>query len=369
MLRQVGGLTVVVVVATVVAGGLLGQPAGLAFVETDSMAPTLSPGDGFVAVPAALTDDPERGDVVVYRAEQLHGGGLVTHRVVAVRGDTYVTKGDANPFTDQDNVEPPVRDGQIVAEALQIGDTVIALPDFGTAATAVREAVDRARDHFVAATGLYVVGDGQTVLRGFAVAALVAYLLSEGDRYGSRRDRSTDRVGGVDPRVVALAVAVLVVLAPTVSALAATDSQEFGLTAAPDDPQAVAPGGEKTGEFTLANGGVVPMVVRVEAPPAVEPSVTVTRLDGGERLDATATLAAPSTPGRYRWETTYRWYPALLPQSVTGPLYRHHPWLPLVVTDLVLGGAAYLVSRRLLGSSRVHLYGNRGVLGRRRSRR
>ena len=131
----------------------------------------------------------------------------------------------------------------------------------------------------------------------------------------------------------------------------------------------VAVDGDDDQEFTLANGGVVPMVVRVDAPPAVEPSVTVTRLDGGERLDATATLAAPSTPGRYRWETTYRWYPALLPQSVTGPLYRHHPWLPLIVTDLVLGGVAYLVSRRLLGSSRVHLYGNRGVLGRRRSRR
>jgi len=360
---------VVVVVVTVVAGGLLGQPTGLAFVETDSMAPALDPGDGFVAVPAVLTDDPEPGDVVVYRAERLHGGGLVTHRVVAVRGETYVTKGDANPFTDQDNVEPPVRDEQIVAEALRVGDTVVVLPGLGTAATAAREAVDLARDHFVATTGLYVVGDGQTVLRGLAVAALVAYLLTEGDRRGGRRSRSTDRVGGVDPRVVALGIAALVVLGPTTSALAATGTQQFGLTAAHDDPQAVAPGGEKTGEFALANGGVVPMVVRVDAPPAVEPSVTRARLGGGERLNATVTLAAPSTPGRYRWETTYRWYPAVLPRSVADPLYHHHPWLPLVVTDIVIGGAAYLVARRLLGSGRVHLGGRRGVLGRRRSRR
>jgi len=44
----------VVVVLSLVAGQLLGQPILLSFVETGSMQPTLDPGDGFVAVPASL---------------------------------------------------------------------------------------------------------------------------------------------------------------------------------------------------------------------------------------------------------------------------------------------------------------------------
>jgi signal peptidase len=39
------------VVASLVAGSLLGQPVLLSYVETGSMAPTMEPGKGFVAVP------------------------------------------------------------------------------------------------------------------------------------------------------------------------------------------------------------------------------------------------------------------------------------------------------------------------------
>ncbi|MFC7138101.1 S26 family signal peptidase [Halobaculum litoreum] len=67
-------------------GQALGQPVLVSYVETGSMAPTLAPGDGFVAVPAAVAGQVEAGDVVTFRAESVGGGGLTTHRVVDRRG-------------------------------------------------------------------------------------------------------------------------------------------------------------------------------------------------------------------------------------------------------------------------------------------
>jgi signal peptidase len=371
VLRTAGTLVVVALLTAVLAGGALGQPVLLGFVETDSMEPALSPGDGFVAVPAAVTPAPERGDVVVYDARELHGGGLVTHRVVGTRGDGYVTRGDANPFTDQDNVEPPVSDGQIVAEALQVGGGVVVLPHLGTAVTTVRETVDHARDRLVDATGL-PIGDGQTLLRGMAIAGVVAILLSEGngdERRTRDRDRSTGRRRGVDPRWVALGVAAVLVAGPTVGAVAASGTQTFGVVADPADETTVDPGGTKQGAFVLHNAGVVPMEVRVDAPPAVTPSVSVTRLGGGESLNATVTLAVPDRPGAYQWDAGVRWYPVLFPRPVTDALFGIHPWLPLVTVDLVVGVTTYLVSRKLLGAGRIRLEHVLGESGQRSGRR
>lgn len=75
-------LLVVLVVVSLVAGQILGYPVLLSYVETGSMAPTMEPGDGFVAVPEPVAGEVEEGDVVTFRAEEIQGGGLTTHRVV-----------------------------------------------------------------------------------------------------------------------------------------------------------------------------------------------------------------------------------------------------------------------------------------------
>jgi len=77
-------LLAVVVLVSLIVGQFLGQPVLLAFVETGSMAPTLEPGDGFVAIPAQLAGPIEEGDVVTFRAEEIQGGGLTTHSRMCV---------------------------------------------------------------------------------------------------------------------------------------------------------------------------------------------------------------------------------------------------------------------------------------------
>src|SRR6056297_3527746 len=126
------GYAAALFVILLLVGQLLGQPILLGYVATGSMEPTMDAGDGFVAIPSAVSGDVEEGDVVVFQARELHDGGLTTHRVVDETEGGYVTKGDANPFTDQDGGEPPVTDGQIVANALQIEGTVVTIPHLGT---------------------------------------------------------------------------------------------------------------------------------------------------------------------------------------------------------------------------------------------
>src|SRR6056297_2525566 len=120
ILRRAATIGLVALVGLLVVGHVLGVPLGLGYVETGSMEPTIDAGDGFVAVPAAVAGPVDEGDVVVYDAQEIEGGGLTTHRVVEETDHGYVTRGDANPFTDQDGGEPHVTDGQIVAKAWQV---------------------------------------------------------------------------------------------------------------------------------------------------------------------------------------------------------------------------------------------------------
>ncbi|WP_394352913.1 signal peptidase I [Natronococcus sp. JC468] len=126
----------------IVAGHVLGVPIGLSYVETGSMEPTIETGDGFVAVPSAVAGPIEEGDVIVFDAREIEGGGLTTHRVVETTDQGYVTQGDANPFPDQDSGEPVVTDGQVAATALQINGEVVTIPQLGTAVMSLESGLE-----------------------------------------------------------------------------------------------------------------------------------------------------------------------------------------------------------------------------------
>jgi signal peptidase len=133
--------TIAVLIVAFVLLSSVGQIAPLSYVNSGSMTPALSTGDGFVAVPSPIADEPQPGDVVVYRSEEIEAGGLVTHRVVAETEDGFVTKGDANPVTDQQAGEPPVSRDRIVAQALSVNGHVVALPGLGVISMWLRDLV------------------------------------------------------------------------------------------------------------------------------------------------------------------------------------------------------------------------------------
>ncbi|ESS02959.1 MAG: signal peptidase I, archaeal type [uncultured archaeon A07HR67] len=124
--------TVLLAVMTIL-GSVLGLSAGVAYVETESMSPTLEPGDGFILIPSALVGPPEAGDVIVFEAKELRGGGPTTHRIVGKTERGYITQGDNNNAPDQATDEPAVQETQITGRVLQIDGTVISIPYVGAA--------------------------------------------------------------------------------------------------------------------------------------------------------------------------------------------------------------------------------------------
>jgi signal peptidase len=340
-LRRAVELGVAVLLVGTVAGAAVGQPVFLSYVETGSMAPTMEPGDGFVAVPAAVTGEVERGDVVVFDAEYVHDGGLVTHRVIGRTEAGYVTRGDANPFPDQAVGEPPVSRDRVVATALQVNGQVVVVPDLGTYVTGARDALDLARRNLSSALGLGFVRGPEGLFFLLGLAAVLYGLLGETEtNRETGRDRS--RSDGADPRVLALALGAVLVLSAVVGAMAAAETQTYRVRA------------EQTehATYTLANGPVPTMAVLEPGTEGIRPAARTVHLASGETRNVSVTVAPdPGGVGADRELTEHR-YPAVLPSAVLRRLHAVHPLLAALGVTLTVGGALYLVVGRLVGSGR-----------------
>lgn len=351
----------ILLVAGLVVGQVVGTPILFGYVETGSMAPAIEPGDGFVAIPSALAGSPAVGDVVTYRAEELDGGGLTTHRIVGTTDRGYVTQGDANPFTDQDGGEPPVKDAQIVAVALQIGGQTVAIPHLGAAVVAVQRGFDTIQRQLAALTGLRSLLGSQGlayVLLGLSIALyLVDRRLTAGPT--RTRERSTGHDDDRGERLILVGLAALLVFSATAAMVIPAGTQSIGVVSAEfesERPTVVQAGGSSTLEYRVPNSGFVPVHVFMEpgsdgvAVEAAHQSV------GGRSTETTSvTVTAPEEPGYYHLYVVEHRYIAVLPAPVIERLYHVHPWTPIVVIDGVLVGTVLLLGLVALGGRRVRI--------------
>lgn len=344
----------VVVVLALVAGQVLGQPVLLSFVTSGSMSPTIEEGDGFVAIPDQLTGNIEEGDVVVFYAQEIEGGGLTTHRVVGETDEGYITRGDANPFTDQDGTEPPVTDDQIVALAWQPGGSVVTIPSLGTAIMGIQGLALGLHTTIATAFGFEGSGDAQEVGSVLFVAGLILLLLTVlhglAQSPGSKRTRSRTRGRQevLDPRYVALFLVIIVILPANVAMLVPSTTH-----AVPVDGDAFAetaqPGDEVEIGLTTTNDGFVTMLVMFEEP--WDATLTDRQLEvagGGAASTSIATGAPP--PGEQRTvDVSEHRYVMLLPPSLLASLHDIHPSLALSAINVVLALSILALVAGLLG--------------------
>lgn len=360
------GLFLVIIVLALLLGQLLGQPILLGFVSTGSMEPTMNAGDGFVAVPSLLAGDTSEGDVVVFEAEELHGGGLTTHRVVGETDEGYITRGDANPFTDQDGDEPPVSDGQIVAHALQVGDTVVTIPHLGTVVMGFQSGADSAQQSVVSAMG----GEGglERAQLGGAFVGLGLFFIGLAVLTGSRnaRDltRSSSRPDVVKIWVVGGAVLVVLVVAATAAMVVPAGIQEYGVASSEtpeDDPLVIEAGGSSTVEHTVRNDGFVPVVVFFDPGEDVTTDPDRTWVSRGATAETSVTLSVPEEEGRYTRHVTEHRYLVVLPPGLIGALHSIHPLVALLSINAVIavGGLAAIVA--LFGTGDIRLRSGKDV--------
>lgn len=345
IVRRIVVIGIALIVATLLIGHVLGVPIGLGYVETGSMEPTMDAGDGFVAVPAAVAGPVEAGDVIVYDAQEIEGGGLTTHRVVDTTEHGYVTRGDANPFTDQGGGEPHVTDGQVAAKALQVNDEVVVVPNLGTAVMGLESGLESAQWWLASALGTRAVLGTQGLsylLLGFGLAILgLSAILGRGAAADRSRARTRTRGDVFDVRRLVLAMAVLVAVVSLATMVAMSGSTEMGLVSAEFDSDRadVIPAGEtETHRYELRNGGVLSVVTIVE--PASE-GVAVDEqrtLHRGESANVSIAYTAPPETGYYLRSFTEHTYFAVLPTPVITALHAIHPWMAMGTVTGVLTG-------------------------------
>ncbi|WP_436346022.1 signal peptidase I [Natronorubrum sp. FCH18a] len=352
LLKRGLGLVVAVCIVLLLVGQLLGQPILLGYVATGSMEPTMDAGDGFVAIPSIATGDVEEGDIVVFEARELHDGELTTHRVVGETDEGYVTRGDANPFTDQDGGEPHVMDGQIVAKAWQVNGEAVTIPYLGTAIMGVQGVAESAYGTVASVLGLTATADSEglgAMLVAFGVALLGFGTLLERLGPGRRethRSRSRENVIAFWT-ALGLILLVFVTFATTAMVVpAGTAEYELVSTDSPtDDPQVLAPGETAELTRTVDNAGYLPIVAVHEAESrniGTDPgSQTVGIRSSGE---TTVSLTAPEETGEYtRHLGEYR-YLAVLPPSVIVWLHGLHPLAAIAaVNGVIVGGTVAIV--------------------------
>ncbi|QCJ48233.1 signal peptidase I [Haloprofundus sp. MHR1] len=356
-LSQAVELLLLVVVICLLAGQLLGQPILLSYVETGSMEPTIQTGDGFIAIPAELSGPVEEGDVVTFRAEDLHGGGLTTHRVIGESDRGYVTKGDANPFVDQEGEEPPVPETKIVAVALQVDGTVVTIPHLGTGIESLRGGLVWIQQYLASLLGTQAVMGPQGLAYLFFALCVAAYVVESYRSGGRTRSRSRARDSGHSTRLVLGALAALLVVTATAAMVVPAGVQQYGVVSADRDAEGarvILQGTSEETMYPVVNGGLIPVVSFVEPRgDGVDVTPREVRVESGEVKNATVTLTAPPETGYYRMFVVEHRYLALLPMSVIRAGYAVHPWVPIVLVDAMLGGAFYLVGRAVVGTGRV----------------
>jgi len=353
-----GALTVLlaVVLGALLLGSVLGQPILLGFVETGSMAPTLDPGDGFIAVPTALSGEISEGDVIVFEAKEVGGGGLTTHRVIGVTDEGYITKGDANPVTDQDGAEPPVQRGQIKATALQVGGEVVVIPKLGVAVVTVQEAITGVQQRLAVVTGtrsLLGTRGLAYLLFGIGVMAYAASVLFARDDGRKRRERARDD-GTVDYRALLVGLTVVLVAVTTAGMTLGGGTQEFPVVSSSSDAPGVGviPAGERENvTYTVPGAGYVPAVVFLEpGSDRIDVAPSELYVPPGEHANATVTIHAPESTGNYPQYLTEHRYPGVLPRETIRALYRIHPWAPIVAIDALLAVGFLGLGAALLGT-------------------
>ncbi len=346
----------IVIILALLIGQLLGQPM-LIFVETGSMEPTLDPGDGFIAIPQQFAGEISEGDVVMFDAQEVGGGGATTHRVVGVTEEGYITQGDANPFTDQDGGEPIVAEGQIQSVAVQVGGEMIVLPQIGVVVEFVSDTTAAIIAPIAESLGMEVP-DGQLVGLFVLAGGLVVLIISMFTEGGQVvRSRVRRRKGLLENVFVVIAILTLVVIVPlNISMLMPSGVYGFEIVSShsSSDSEGVIQAGESEEvTYMMQNGGHIPVVVFLQ--PA---SAGVEILEGQHVVGRASTVEtgvimhAPEETGPHLRMVQEHRYLMVLPPSLIAALHNIHPFIAITAINLWVIGLVTLLTVSALGTGR-----------------
>lgn len=350
--RTILTAVLVLLVSLVIISQLAGQPAIL-FVETGSMSPTLEPNDGFISIPSIVAGEPEVGDIVVFKSQEIGGGEITTHRVVSITDEgEYITQGDANPFTDQSNEEPPVSEAQVKSIVPEIFGSPIVIPNLGLGVNVINTIGGYIQSSLLEPLGFS--GGSIPVITLFIGFSLLIYSLvgePEGENSNKSRSRRTIRQ---NPIIFVIIISILFLAPFNASMLLNSGVFQYEILSseAPveGNPQIVAPNTTTQIEYTITNDGYIPFVLYIDYTGSsvdISESQHYTSPKSNETINFNVT--SPDETGRTtEYIRIYRYFP-ILPPFMISYLHNISPIIAYIGINLVTGVIVTTVSLIIIG--------------------
>jgi len=111
-------------------GYVLDRPVFISYASSGSMTPTIREGDAFFINPFK---SPEVGDIIIFEAN----GKWTVHRIVGEMDGGFITKGDNNVATDQQNGKPPISYENVAGTVLTVNGHPLLIKGLGNTLSGV----------------------------------------------------------------------------------------------------------------------------------------------------------------------------------------------------------------------------------------
>ena len=329
----------------VIVGGLLGTPAGLSFVETESMEPILDPGDGFILIPTQIVGEYKVGDVITFDAENFPYD-YVTHRIIGVTSEGFMTQGDNNTFADQSGTfnEPYVKREQIAGKVLAVGGNVVVIPKLGKAITFVGDAVETISRRFYSLVGIDMGNEmlGQAIVT-IGILSILAIIIDAvsgaiGINKGKKRERSRKK-SSTSPYSIYVIFILFIIFSSSISILSMSQHNRIDLVATEGvtNFRAVHIGETAERYLEVGNSGFIPAHVFIDGQSGIASVEAQTfTLERGETTRVSYLVSAPDEIGYYQDYITIDVYLAIFPHSVAESLRDINRYMPIVAFNIVV---------------------------------
>ncbi|ASJ06443.1 signal peptidase I [Thermococcus pacificus] len=307
---------VIMFLITSVMGFVLDRPVLISYAYSESMTPTINKGDLFFINP--LSKGGEVGDIIVFHRRD----GWTVHRIFAVTDEGYITKGDNNVATDQqDGAYPPVNREDIIGKVMAVGNHPLVIRGGGALIESARSKL----------TNIYAVA---------VILLLGAFLTFSGgnNRRGHGRKK---RFLKLSMRTVYAVVSVGIVAGFIFVTVASWGTLAFTYSSTLASGQMEGwylPGSTFEKNLSIENRAIYPFHYFIGTK-----SVRVTilnekqfKIDGKGSHEVLMKVSVPEDTKIYREEIEVRSYPAILPGRLVAAMYKINPYLPLIPYTLEL---------------------------------
>lgn len=327
------GVVLVMVFVALLSVLPVSSPVGVSYVYSDSMEPTIETNDGYILVPAYGVGT---GDVVTFRSEERDE--YLTHRIVGVTEQGYVTRGDNNRVTDQSAGHSYVQESDIVGKVFSFRGSVVTIPNLGD----VFETLE----------------DNRLLVAGVAGILLLLSFAGGEASEKTRSSRGIIRNGDV-LRPIILVGSVFVIASVVVS----TDVHTLNYVAVghSTEGEKLLTVGEPATRTVLFHGSSPSFMHRFVS----AEGMSISEINANETaVKLTVDVPPPEGVGAHTKSVLIHQYPATLPRSVLGWLHGVSPMAAVVGSVGMLLTPMYAVAKIAVDWKRPVRHVKRGFIGR-----